>query len=105
MTEREVRFQRVTDDGTLRQARVAERDVVKIIHELEEVPGGVAESPFAADAAAGLTTAMGKPDGEASGHVIPDGQSDAIHWALERMMADNQRLSAGLDDLRDVVEP
>lgn len=103
MTEREVRFQRVTDDGMLHQARVAESDVVRVIGELEQVPGGVAESPFATDAAASLTTAMGKPAGEASTHVIADGQSGAIHWALERMMAEDQTFSAGLHDLRDVV--
>jgi hypothetical protein len=36
---------------------------------------------------------------------LPDGQSEAIHWALERLTADNQELSESLHNLRDIVAP
>jgi hypothetical protein len=93
---------RVPDD-ILRQARVDPRDVSRVIDELRAVPGGVAESPFADDAAVTLVKAV--DEAKSTSVEMPDGQSEAIHWALERLMADNQELSEGLHELRDVVEP
>jgi hypothetical protein len=97
-------FVRRMPDAILRQAHVDPNDLSAVIDELRAVPGGVAESPFAADAAETLEKAVERANEKARVDV-PDGQSEAIHWALERMMADNQELSTGLHDLRDVVAP
>lgn len=93
-------------DAIVRQARVGGSDLSSLIEELYAVPGGPAESPFAADAAVTLEKAIVNAGAEAStGTEIPDGQAEAISWALERMMLDKGELSAGLHDLRGVVAP
>jgi hypothetical protein len=97
-------FVRRMPDAIMREARVRETDLTDLIEELRAVPGGVAESPFAADAAEMLKRAIEQASAVTRTEV-PDGQAEAIHWALERMMADDRPLSAGLHDLRDVVAP
>jgi hypothetical protein len=96
-------FVRRLPDEILRQARVNPGDLSRVVDELRDVPGGVAESPFAADAAMTLEKAV--EEAKPTSVELPDGQSEAIHWALERLMADNQELSEGLHKLRDVVAP
>ena len=73
-----------------------------MIEELRHTPGGVKQSPFAAQAAHLLEMATEQSD-DATTWDIPDGESDAIHWALERFVADGRRLSPDLHDLAEVV--
>ena len=97
-----IAFVRPIDDTSTRTARVELDDARRLMEELNTVPGGPAESPSTADAATLLEAAIANRNGDES-VPVPDGQAEAIHWALERMMAADVALSAGLDELRDVV--
>lgn len=89
-------------DGTRREARLTDDDVARLRAYLENVPGGYADSPAAKDALDVLDAARGAESHEV---VLTGSITDAMHWALERMMADGEPLSQGLDDLRQVVLP
>ena len=90
------------DDATVRTADVSIGDLRRVIDELDAVPGGPAESPFAADAVVLLEESIERA-AMTGRNPVPDGQAEAIHWALERLMTDNLELSPGLHSLRDVV--
>ena len=97
-----VNFTRRMDDATVRTADVSIGDLRRVIDELDAVPGGPAESPFAADAVVLLEESIERA-AMTGRNPVPDGQAEAIHWALERLMTDNLELSPGLRSLRDVV--
>jgi hypothetical protein len=89
--------------GTRRQARLDEADLVQLQAHLEEVPGGLSESPSAAEALKALDEVTSP--GDVHRAVLSDGAADAIHWALERMMAADLELSSEMHNLRCVVVP
>ena len=94
----------VRDVGEVRrQACPDEADLDQLRAYLEDVPGGLAESPLAAEALKALETLT--TPGDVRRVVLSDGAADAIHWALERMMAANLELSTEMHQLRDVVAP
>jgi hypothetical protein len=97
-------FVRDLDDGTRRQAHVQPADVQLVIDELERAPGGLGDSPAAAEALGTLGTAV-EQGGVGSEWQLSDDESDAVHWALERMMAERRVLAHDLHELRDVVAP
>ena len=99
-----VTLERRMDDATVRSADVALGDLRTVIDELSAVPGGVAESPFAADAIVLLEESIERA-ATAGRTEVPDGQAEAIDWALERLTVDGQGLSPGLHELRQLVAP
>ena len=97
-------LERPTGDAALRTAAVEIGELRSVIDELRAVPGGVAESPFAGDAIVLLEESIERA--VTSGRtVVPDGQAEAIDWALERLSADGRALSPGLHELRQLVAP
>ncbi len=97
-------LERRTGDAALRTAAVQIGELRRVIDELRAVPGGVAESPFAADAIVLLEESIERA-ATSLRTVVPDGQAEAIDWALERLSADDRALSAGLHELRELVAP
>jgi hypothetical protein len=95
-------FVRPGRGGIAREAEIGKRDLFDVIVELRHTPGGVDPSPFALQAAHLLEMAFERPDGGVA-REIPDGASDAIHRAIERLGADGRRLSRGLHDFGEVV--
>jgi hypothetical protein len=95
-------FVRPASGGTLRQAEIGKGDLFDVIEELRHMPGRVKPSRFADQAAHLLEMAFEQSDASVV-REIPDGESDAIHWALERLVADGRKLSPGLHDFAEVV--
>lgn len=87
-----------------RRARVSEPDLLELRNYLADPPGGIADSPDACAALETLDAALDRSD-EARHWEFSDPAADAVHWALERMLADNRLLSADLHQLRNVVAP
>jgi hypothetical protein len=80
--------------GVRRRPRVTEHELLELRQYLADPPGGLAESPAAAAALRVLDQALAETS-EAKQRVLSDVEADAIYWALERIMADNRKLSAG----------
>ena len=95
-------FERSPSSGITRHARVGNGDLLDVIEELRRAPGGIKPSRFAAHAAHLLEMATERADDTMTWD-IADGESDAIHWALERLVADGRNLSPDLHDLAEVV--
>jgi hypothetical protein len=95
-------FVRPASGGTLRQAEIGKGDLFDVIEELRHMPGRVKPSRFSDQVAHLLEMAFEQSDASVV-REIPDGESDAIHWALERLVADGRKLSPGLHDFAEVV--
>jgi hypothetical protein len=91
-------------DGARRQARVSEPDLLELRNYLADPPGGIDDSPDARAALETLDAALDRSD-EARHWEFSSPAADAVHWALERMLADNRVLSSDMHELRDVVAP
>jgi hypothetical protein len=71
---------------------------------LADPSGGIDDSPDARAALETLDAALDRSD-EARHWEFSNPAADAVHWALERMLADNRVLSGDMHELRDVVAP